>query len=114
MKQANWVYTLVRAIDALGGEATDYELAKSDFVIKEQNPRLKNPPASVRGAIHDYSSDHSNGRRAGARNGNARDVFKKTAPATWKIRSYENTYVVQALEGIENSGITESTFGSER
>jgi len=102
--KTNWVYTLVRAIDSLGGVATDFELAKSDFVINEQNPQ-RNPPASVRGAIHDYSSDFSSGRNAGARNGNVRDVFEKVDPATYKIRDTENPFVRFALRKISVSEV---------
>lgn len=101
MQHTNWVYTLIRAIDELGGEAHVSQIGKSHFVQKEQSPQV-DVGATIRGSVHDYCSDHASGRKKGASKGNARDVFKKIGPATWKIRDYSNPFVKIALRDIES------------
>ena len=101
MAYTNWVYTLIRAIDEFGGEAHVSDIKKSSFVKKEQASQ-SDLAATIRGSVHDYCSDHSSGREKGARDGNARDVFKKIGPARWKIRDYSNPFVKIALRDIEN------------
>jgi 2-iminobutanoate/2-iminopropanoate deaminase len=107
VQYTNWVYTLVRALDGLGGEAHVSELEKSSFVREEQNVQL-DLAATIRGSIHDYCSDHSSARSKGAREGNLRDVFQKIGPARWKIRSYKNPFVRYALGEIDGSKVRES------
>ncbi len=100
MTSTNWVYTLVRAVHEFGDSAHVRDLQKSNFVKSEQSPQ-KDLAASIRGSVHDYCSDHSSGREKGAKEGNARDVFEKVAPATWKIRRYDNPFVRFALRQID-------------
>lgn len=101
MSHTNWVYTLIRAIHELGGEARVSEIEQSKFIREEQS-RQSDLAATIRGSVHDYCSDHSSGRDKGAHNGNARDVFKKIGPARWQIRDYTNPFVKIALRKVNN------------
>ena len=106
MKRTSWVYSIIRAIDEFGGEAHISEFINSSVFRKEQNPQEKLDSA-IHGMVHNYSADHASGVKNGIRRGSTRDVFEKTAPAQWKLRSYSNPFVRVALGTATASEVVE-------
>lgn len=96
MKHTNWVHTIIRALDRLGGSAP-YARLKPEIQASGEREFSGKWRQTVEGTVEQFSSDSIRGHKPpGFKNG-PRDVFRQIGRGHWAIRTYDNVYVREAL-----------------
>ncbi|WDR02131.1 DUF2442 domain-containing protein [Devosia algicola] len=101
-KHTSWVHIIIRALHRLGGSAP-YSALKPEIAASGEREFRGKWRQTVEGTIEAFSSDSIRGHKLADFAGGPRDVFRKVGHGHWALRSLDNPFVAEALNGMNPS-----------